>query len=140
VGAGYYFHRPLDWVGVRPPSEEESSLLFEALENWLALGKPVDPVELETFLEELPESAWAASLHASLGRIEMLALLYTENSERTLDGGALSQRWERTREALGEMMVRPEVCYKLRNLCLGSGGAGVGAALRRPGVGVGAVA
>ena len=67
VSAGYYFHRPLDWVGVRPPAEDESSLLFEALERWLELGKPVDPVELESFLEELPESAWAASLHASLG-------------------------------------------------------------------------
>ena len=67
VGGTFYFHRPLEWIGDRPPAEEESQLLLEALDRWLFSGKPADPVELETFLEELPASPWAASLHASLG-------------------------------------------------------------------------
>jgi hypothetical protein len=41
-----------------------------------------------------------------------LAELYLENEGRELDGGALSQRGERTREALAEMLLRPEVSYK----------------------------
>jgi RHS repeat-associated protein len=162
VGGALYFHRPLEWLGDRPPAEEESKLLLEALERWMMDGKPADPVELETFLGELPESPWAASLHAclghhyldhgrysmalrhwerayewtgqdatdpgkriadytlafwtrllaSLGRVETLAFLYEENAERVLDGGPLSQRWERTREALNEMIERPGVSYK----------------------------
>jgi hypothetical protein len=162
VGGGLYFHRPLEWIGSQPPTEQESRLLFEALELWLASGKPSEPIEIEQFLGQVPDSPWAASLHASLGhhyfdhgrysmalrhwelaydltrddptdpakgladytlafwtrllaslgRLEALSLLYAENADRTLDGGPLSQRWERTREALGEMIARPGISYK----------------------------
>jgi len=51
-------------------------------------------------------------LLASLGRFDELTWIYLQHGDRELDGGPLSQRWRRTREAYAIMWRNPEVSFK----------------------------
>ena len=68
--SGSYFltQQPFVWVGDQPPDEAESLALWIVLDNWRANGYQAGADDIESFIEAYPNSAWAASLHANLGR------------------------------------------------------------------------
>src|SRR6266508_3348926 len=67
LNTGSFSPHRMDWVG-RPPSEGESRLLLEILDGWLASGKQLGLADLDMFLEAFPNSGWAPSLRANLGK------------------------------------------------------------------------
>jgi hypothetical protein len=68
IATNRYFPARLAWVGTTPPSQEESQLLWEVLEQWKASGGAVGLAELEEFVATLTNSAWAPSLRVNLGQ------------------------------------------------------------------------
>ncbi len=57
-------------------------------------------------------------LLASLGRLDALTNLLAETRGRVLDRGRLSQKWARTREAIGDMRLRPGASYRCGSFAL----------------------
>src|SRR5579883_1502491 len=54
------FREGLFWLGTNAPSQSESTQLWLILQD---LNQPIWTEEVETFLQQHPDSPWAASLH-----------------------------------------------------------------------------
>jgi RHS repeat-associated protein len=88
---------------------EHWELAWEATKNYPAgNGKNVADYAL---------ASWTRLL-ASLGRLETLTNLVAECEGRVLDRGRLSQKWARTREAIGDMQIRPGAAYRCGTFAL----------------------
>src|SRR6266498_5355772 len=69
ISGSYFFQQRLDWVGDQPPSASESEYLWEILDGWRKSGKTIGLTDLEMFVAAYPDSPWAPSLHANLGKL-----------------------------------------------------------------------
>jgi hypothetical protein len=87
----FYFPQRLVWVGDRAPSDIESHMLMELLDEWTASGRQIGLSDLEMFLAAFPSSPWAPSLHANLGQ------WYRSRGQSTIALEHLVAAWESSR-------------------------------------------
>ena len=115
--SGSYFltQQPFVWVGNQPPDEAESLALWIVLDNWRANGYQAGVDDIESFIGAYPNSAWAPSLHANLGRV------YLDRGRMSLALEHWEAAWLATRpypDGSGKLMAD----YTLANIgTLGSG-------------------
>ena len=96
-------------MGRYTPALEHWELAWEATKHYPSgNGKEVADFAL---------ASWTRLL-ASLGRLETLTNLMAECHGRVLDRGSLSQKWARTREAIGDMQLRPSASYRCGSFAL----------------------
>src|SRR2546426_6364942 len=68
ISRTYYFSQRLVWIGAQPPSDLESQLLLNMLEDWRVSKGRIGLGDLETFLKNYPSFPWAGSLRGNLGK------------------------------------------------------------------------
>lgn len=93
IGQLRLLYEPVVWVGAAPPSERETRSLWDALQKIGSQTAAPDLQDLEHFLTEFPNSPWAASLHANLGRYDYDHGLYTRALQHW------ETAWNRTKAA-----------------------------------------
>ena len=62
------FYQNLTWVGNAPPAQSENRALWTEIQNMQSHGVEATLPALEKFIADNPESPWAPSLRANLGR------------------------------------------------------------------------
>lgn len=78
VAAKPVFLSPIEWLGTRAPSENESQVLLQAISSFEGVGGPkTGMTALEGFLGTYPDSAWAPSLRVNMAEYYRTSGRYT---------------------------------------------------------------